>query len=54
MGLSSLKSNLSYYINQVAFWQKLFRFALGNAYAEMKARVIEKPEAFFERFLNLG
>lgn len=34
--------------------RKLSRFAPSNAYAEMKARVVEKLKAFFERFSNMG
>ena len=34
--------------------KKPSRFAPANAYADMKARVIEKLKAFFERFSNMG
>lgn len=34
--------------------RKYNRFAPDNAYAEAKARVLEKFKAFFERFANLG
>jgi len=34
--------------------KKPSRFAPTNAYADMKARVIEKLKAFFERFSNMG
>lgn len=34
--------------------QKPSRFDPEGAYADMKARVIEKLKAFFERFSNMG
>ena len=34
--------------------KKPSRFAPSNTYAEMKARIIEKLKAFFERFSNMG
>lgn len=34
--------------------KKPSRFAPANAYADMKARVIEKLKAFFDRFSNMG
>lgn len=34
--------------------KKLSRFALQNACAEVKSRVVARLKAFYERFRNLG